>query len=131
MTKRLGTGGVAGKGMRGMQLWDALQFDAREPRNFADDAAAEQQDADHEDHALHHEHPLADGGEIVLHGDDDEDAPTTGPNTVPSPPTSVISTTSPDIGQSTSVSEASWNTIALVAPATPANVADSTKAISL
>ncbi len=58
-------------------------------------------------------------------------APATGPNTVPSPPTSAISTTSPDIGQSTSVREASWNTIALVAPATPANVADSTKAKSL
>ena len=58
-------------------------------------------------------------------------APTTGPNTVPRPPTSVISTTSPDIGQWTSVSEASWNTSALVAPARPASVADSTKASSL
>ena len=46
-------------------------------------------------------------------------APTTGPNNVPSPPTSVIRMTSPDIGQWTSVSEASWNTSALVAPATP------------
>jgi hypothetical protein len=35
--------------------------------------------------------------------------------------------TSPDIGQSTSVKEASWNTSAFVAPATPANVAESTK----
>jgi hypothetical protein len=50
---------------------------------------------------------------------------------VPSPPTSVISTTSPDIGQSTSVKEASWNTIALVAPAVPASVADITNATSL
>ena len=58
-------------------------------------------------------------------------APTIGPNTVPMPPTSVISTTSPDICQVTSVSEASWNTMALVAPARPASAADSTKAISL
>ena len=46
-------------------------------------------------------------------------APATGPNTVPSPPTSAISTTSPDIGQSTSVSEAICSTIALVEPARP------------
>ncbi len=58
-------------------------------------------------------------------------APATGPNKVPSPPTSVISTTSPDIGQLTSVSEASCITIALVAPAVPASVAESTKAASL
>ena len=57
--------------------------------------------------------------------------PTTGPKMVPSPPTRVISTTSPDIGQLTSVSEASCSTIALVEPATPASVADSTKATSL
>src|SRR5512136_320578 len=57
--------------------------------------------------------------------------PTTGPKIEPSPPTSVISTTSPDIGQLTSVSEASCTTIALVEPATPASVADSTKAPSL
>ena len=58
-------------------------------------------------------------------------APTTGPNIVPRPPTSVISTTSPDIVQCTSVSAASWNTRALVAPATPESVAESTKASSL
>ena len=58
-------------------------------------------------------------------------APTTGPNTVPMPPSSVISTTSPDIDQCTSVSEASWNTMALVAPARPASAADSTNASSL
>ena len=58
-------------------------------------------------------------------------APTTGPKIVPSRPTSVISTTSPDIVQCTSVSEASWNTSALVAPASPASAADSTKASSL
>ena len=53
-------------------------------------------------------------------------APTIGPNIVPSPPTSVISTTSPDIDQCTSVSEASWKTSAFTAPATPASVADRT-----
>ena len=58
-------------------------------------------------------------------------APTIGPNTVPMPPSSVISTTSPDIVQWTSVSEASWKTIALVAPARPASAADSTKTASL
>jgi hypothetical protein len=58
-------------------------------------------------------------------------APTIGPNTVPMPPSRVISTTSPDMCQCTSVSEASWKTIALVAPARPASVADSTKAASL
>jgi hypothetical protein len=58
-------------------------------------------------------------------------APTTGPKTVPMPPSSVISTTSPDIDQCTSVSEASWNTMDLVAPARPASVAESTKASSL
>ena len=52
-------------------------------------------------------------------------APTTGPSSVPMPPSSVISTTSPEVVQSTSVSEASWNTSALVAPARPASVADS------
>jgi hypothetical protein len=35
-------------------------------------------------------------------------APTTGPRTVPRPPTKVISTTSPDIVHWTSVSDASW-----------------------
>src|SRR6267142_1364016 len=51
-------------------------------------------------------------------------APATGPNTVPRPPSSVIRTTSPDMLQCTSVSEASWNTIALVAPASPASAAE-------
>ena len=58
-------------------------------------------------------------------------APTTGPNSVPRPPSSVISTTSPDMCQWASVSEASWNTRVLVAPAVPASAADSTKASSL
>jgi len=52
-------------------------------------------------------------------------APTTGPKIVPRPPSSVINTTSPDMVQCTSVSEASWNTSALVAPASPASVAES------
>ena len=42
-----------------------------------------------------------------------------------------MSTTSPDMVQCTSVSEASWKTIALVAPARPESVADSAKTISL
>ena len=67
-------------------------------------------------------------GEVVLMT---MSAPTTGPKTVPMPPSSVMSTTSPDIDQCASVSEASWNTIALVAPATPDSAADSTNAISL
>ena len=58
-------------------------------------------------------------------------APTTGPKIVPMPPSSVISTTSPDICHWTSVSEASWKTIALVAPATPDRSADSMNATSL
>ena len=58
-------------------------------------------------------------------------APTTGPKMVPRPPTNVISTTSPDIDQCTSVSDASWNTMALVAPASPDSAADRTKARSL
>ena len=47
------------------------------------------------------------------------------------PPSSVISTTSPDIAKPASVSEAFWTTIALVAPARPASAADRTKAASL
>ncbi len=58
-------------------------------------------------------------------------APTTGPNSVPRPPSSVISTTSPDMVQWASVSEASWKTSALVPPARPASVPESTKASSL
>ena len=50
---------------------------------------------------------------------------------VPRPPTSVISTTSPEVDQCTSVRVASWNTSAFVAPARPASAADSTKASSL
>ena len=50
---------------------------------------------------------------------------------VPSPPTSAISTTSPDVAALTSVSVANCSTIALVAPASPASAADSTKASSL
>src|SRR5215471_7876173 len=51
-------------------------------------------------------------------------APTTGPNTVPRPPSRVIRTTSPDMVQWTSVREASWNTMALVPPARPERVAE-------
>ncbi len=58
-------------------------------------------------------------------------APTTGPNTVPMPPSSVISTTSPEVCQWASVSVANLNTRVLVAPASPASPAESTKASSL
>src|ERR1700675_3101345 len=47
------------------------------------------------------------------------------------PPTSVISTTSPEVENETSVSDAFWTTSALVAPARPAITADRTKAASL
>ena len=47
------------------------------------------------------------------------------------PPSSVISTTSPDIEKPTSLSEAFCTTSALVAPASPASAADRTKAVSL
>ena len=58
-------------------------------------------------------------------------APTTGPNKVPKPPNKVMRTTSPDMDQCTSVSEANWNTNDLVAPAVPAKAPEITKAISL
>ena len=58
-------------------------------------------------------------------------APTTGPKIVPMPPNSVISTTSPDMVQCTSVNDASWKTIDLVAPARPASVAERMNASSL
>ncbi|MGY3110289.1 hypothetical protein ACVWW7_006916 [Bradyrhizobium sp. LM6.9] len=58
-------------------------------------------------------------------------APTTGPKMVPSPPTSVISTTSPDIDQCTSVSEAFCATNTFSDPAKPASVPDRTKARNL
>src|ERR1044072_8825595 len=51
-----------------------LQRAAQIMRDFADDTAAEGQDADHEDHALDHGAPLPEAGEILLHGDDDESA---------------------------------------------------------
>ena len=49
-------------------------------------------------------------------------APTTGPKMVPRPPTSVISTISPDIDQCTSVSEAFCATNTFSEPAKPASV---------
>src|SRR5262249_45293618 len=58
-------------------------------------------------------------------------APTTGPKMVPRPPTSVISTISPDIDQCTSVSEAFCDTNTFSDPANPESVADRMKASSL
>src|SRR3984893_6905588 len=43
-------------------------------RNLADHAAAERQHAGDEDDALDHRHPLAETGQILLHGDDTEGA---------------------------------------------------------
>ena len=65
-------------------------------RDLADDAAAEREHAGHEDDALDDGHPLAEAGQIILHRTM-MTAPTTGPKIVPRPPTSVISTTSPDM----------------------------------
>ena len=58
-------------------------------------------------------------------------APTTGPNTVPRPPSRVISTTSPDMCQCASDNEASWNTSVLVAPAVPESAADKVNTTTL
>src|SRR4051812_26893882 len=43
-------------------------------RDLANHAAAEGQHAGDEDHALNHRHPLAETGQILLHGDDHEGA---------------------------------------------------------
>src|SRR3979411_3165678 len=51
-----------------------LKPDAQQMRDLPDDAAPEQQDANHEDDALDHGHPFADAGEIILHPDDDDRA---------------------------------------------------------
>src|SRR5712671_8214779 len=48
--------------------------DAQQMRDLPDDAAPEQQDANHEDDALDHGHPFADAGEIILHPNDDDRA---------------------------------------------------------
>ena len=47
------------------------------------------------------------------------------------PPINTISTTSPEVVNITSVSEASWNTMVLVPPASPDRAADKVKARSL
>ncbi len=58
-------------------------------------------------------------------------APMIGPTIVPKPPTRVINTTRPDIVQCTSVSVSKPSTAVFVAPAKPANAADSTNTSSL
>ena len=58
-------------------------------------------------------------------------APMVGPKMVPIPPSKVISTTSPDICQPTSVKVAKPKANDLVAPAIPANAPDKTNAVSL
>ena len=57
--------------------------------------------------------------------------PTNGPDSVPRPPTSVISTTWPDAVQCTSLSVANPSTRVLSEPASPDSAADSTNASSL
>src|SRR6201996_8597084 len=49
-----------------------LQRALEQMRDLADQAAAEQQPAGDEDHPLDHRHPLAEAGQILLHGDDHE-----------------------------------------------------------
>ena len=58
-------------------------------------------------------------------------APTIGPTSVPMPPTSVIRITAPEVVHTASVSVAKPSTSVLVAPASPASAAESTKATSL
>src|SRR6267143_6846730 len=60
-----------------MFISDSAEFLQRlpdQPSQLAHHAPAEGEHADHEDHALHHGHPGADLGEVVLHRDDDEGA---------------------------------------------------------
>src|SRR5437867_10091135 len=105
---------------------DPLERFSQEVSELADDTSTEGQHADDEDHALDDGDPRAELRQIVLQRHHDERADT-GPNTVPSPPSSGMSTTSPDIVQWTAVRGASWKTSAFVPPARPANVAESTK----
>src|SRR6476620_9535218 len=100
-------------------------------RKLADDTAAEQQHAHDKNHPLDDEHPLTNGGQIVFQRDHEERARDRPEQGAQHADQRVMRMTSPDIGQSTSVKEASWKTSALAAPATPANVADNTKATSL
>jgi hypothetical protein len=51
-----------------------LQRPAEPGLDLADNAAAEGKHAGDEDHALHHRHPGAELGKLVLHRDDDERA---------------------------------------------------------
>ena len=51
-----------------------LERTAEKMRDLADHAAAERQHAGDEDDALDHRHPLAESGQVLLHGDDHEGA---------------------------------------------------------
>jgi hypothetical protein len=110
------------------------QADARaldQGLDLADDATPEGQHTDDEDQAHDHRHPGADlVGQFVLQGDDGGRSDCRAENGA-QPPSSVISTTSPDMCQWTSERDVSWNTRVLVAPARPASDAEITKAISL
>src|SRR5215475_3356163 len=59
---------------RGLTPWPTLQGDLQGVGEFADNAAAEQQHAGDEYDALDHGDPLAELGQVVFHGDDDERA---------------------------------------------------------
>lgn len=68
--------------------------------NLADDATLERDDNQNEDATEYRIHPVSKGplGELILRLTT-KAAPTTGPNRVPLPPSSVINTTSPDMCQ--------------------------------
>src|SRR5437764_5645078 len=51
-----------------------LQSDPQPRRQFADDAAPKRQHADHEYRALNDQHPLAERGQVVFHGNDQKSA---------------------------------------------------------
>ena len=106
-------------------------FVAAQRQRFTDQAAAEHEHANDEDHAHEHGDSGPDlVGEFVLERDDRERADGR-PEQRAQAAEQVISATSPDLCQCASVSEASWNTSDFMPPATPARKADNTKASSL
>src|ERR1700756_6012394 len=96
--------------------------------DLADDAAPEGQHAGGEDDALDHRHPLRPARHCCMAMM--MKAPTTA-RMVPRPPTSVISTISPDIDQCTSVSETFCATNTFSDPAKPESVPERMKTSSL
>ena len=78
----------------------------------------ESQHADDEDDALHDDHPAAELGQVVLHGDEDGGTHYRAEHG-PEASQQRHQHHFPDMPQCTSVSEASWKTIDLVLPASP------------